>query len=199
MSDPCYGQRFDQALLLAAEAFRGTRRKGSGVPYIAHLLWVAATVADHGGDEEQIIAALLHDYLEDVHGASAAQLEARFGPRVSGLVLHLSDSTGIPKPPWRERKERYLAHLRGMPAEVKLVSAADKLHNVTCCVRDHREVGDALWDRFQGGRDGTLWYFCGVHGALASGWEHPLTHDLCERVRELHALAGAAYPTPMNF
>ncbi|MFH1463296.1 MAG: HD domain-containing protein [Pseudomonadota bacterium] len=194
MSSPCYGPRFDEALQLAAEAFRGSRRKGSDVPYIAHLLWVAATVADHGGDEELIIAALLHDYLEDIRGASAADLADRFGPRVADLVVHLSDSTAQPRPPWRERKERYLAQLPSAPAEVKLVSAADKLHNVSCCVRDYRQVGEALWGRFRGGREGTLWYFRQVHLALAMGWAHTLVDELGARVHELHQLTGAASP-----
>jgi (p)ppGpp synthase/HD superfamily hydrolase len=194
VTTPCYGPRFEEALLLAAEAFRSIRREGSHVPYIAHLLWVAATVADHRGDEDQIIAALLHDYLEDIPGTSAAKLEARFGPRVRGLVVHLTDSTEDPRPPWRQRKERYLADLTGAPEEVKLVSAADKLHNVTCCVRDYRSDREDLWRRFSGGREGVLWYFRAVHRALATGWDHPLVDELGEQVRVLHALTGAPCP-----
>ncbi len=190
MSAGCYGHRFDRALALVAEAFRHKRRKASGVPYIAHLLWVTATVAEHGGDEEQLIAALLHDYLEDVPGSTAEQLQAEFGPRVSRLVLALSDTTVHPKPPWLERKEGYLAHLVHQPAEVKLISAADKLHNLLSCVSDYRTAGDKLWARFRGGRQGTLWYFFSVHAALAQGWDHVLAREVGVQQALLRKLAG---------
>lgn len=193
MKGPCYGERFEEALGLAARSFRTVRRKASDVPYIAHLLWVTATVAEHGGNEDQLIAAVLHDYLEDVEGSSVAELERRFGTKVAWLVAELSDTTSRPKPPWRERKERYLAHLPGASHEVKLVSAADKLHNVLSCVRDYRSDGEALFDRFRGGREGTLWYFREVHKALGQGWPHAIVQDLGEQVLTLHQLADAPF------
>jgi (p)ppGpp synthase/HD superfamily hydrolase len=193
LNEPCYGPRFEDALILAAQSFASVRRKATGVPYLAHLLWVTATVAEHHGDEDQLIAALLHDYLEDVEGSSSAQLEARYGPRVAWLVRELSDTTVRPKPPWRERKERYLAHLPGASPEVKLISAADKLHNVRSCVQDYQTDGEALFDRFRGGREGTLWYFREVNRALGQGWPHPIMHELGEQVALLHRLASAPF------
>ncbi len=191
MNEPCYGPRFDEALRLAAAKFRGVRRKATGIPYIAHLLWVTATVAEHGGDEDQLIAAVLHDYLEDVEGSTSAELEHRFGKRAAWLVLELSDTTTRPKPPWKERKERYLAHLEHADPDVKLISAADKLHNILSCVRDYRTDGEELFERFRGGREGTLWYFREVHRALLVDWPHPIAHQLGTQVQRLHELAGA--------
>lgn len=154
------GPRFDQALLLASSLHRTQVRKESGVPYVAHLLAVAALAIEHGADEDQAIAALLHDAVEDQGGLpTAARIREQFGPRVHDLVLALTDAAVVPKPPWRARKEAYLAHLRNAPAEVLLVSACDKVHNASAIVEDHARVGAALWGRFSGGRDGTLWYY----------------------------------------
>ena len=186
--------RVDAAIALATDSFRYKVRKGSGIPYLTHLLQVMVYVGEHGGDEDQIIAAVLHDYLEDIDGATGAGLEEQFGPRVRRLVEALSDATERPKPPWKERKERYLAHLRAEPAEVKLISAADKHHNATSILRDFRSIGDALWDRFTADRDQTLWYYREVVAALGEGWEHPLLESLEAVVRELHRVVGAEHP-----
>jgi (p)ppGpp synthase/HD superfamily hydrolase len=113
---------------------------------------------------------------------------------VAWLVRELSDTTVRPKPPWRERKERYLAHLPGASPEVKLISAADKLHNVRSCVQDYQQEGEALFDRFRGGREGTLWYFAEVVTALRHDWPHPIVDELEDQVRQLHHLASAPYP-----
>lgn len=185
-----YGEGFDRAVALAVADFRGIRRKGSDVPYVTHLFAVASLVGEYGGDEDQMAAAVLHDWLEDVPGAERFTLEARFGPRVAGLVAGLSDSVGHPKPPWRERKERYLEHLRVAPAELKLISAADKLHNCLSIRRDLGDVGDQLWGRFTGGRDGTLWYYDAVASALAADWSHPLSARLRVEVDGLLRDAG---------
>ena len=126
------------------------------------------TVGEHGGDEDQMIAALLHDYLEDIEPATGEDVEAQFGPRVRRLVEALSDSTTLPKPPWKERKLAYLEHLRGEPEDVKLISAADKLHNARSILRDLGEVGEALWDRFTGTKEQTLWYYRELIGALGA-------------------------------
>ncbi len=184
-----YGEGFDRAVALAVADFRAIRRKGSDVPYVTHLFAVASLVGEYGGDEEQMSAAVLHDWLEDVPGAERSTLEERFGARVAGLVAALSDSVGHPKPPWRQRKERYLAHLRVAPAELKLISAADKLHNCLSIRRDFAEVGDSLWGRFTGGRDGTLWYYDAVAIALADEWSHPLSIRLRVEVDALLAEA----------
>lgn len=189
MSEPCYSERVDEALELVASAFRTHVRKGSNVPYLSHLLAVAALVAEHGGDEDQIIAALLHDYLEDVDGGACVEIEQRFGSRVAKLVLGLSDSTTKPKPPWEERKLRYLGLLRTESSELKLISAADKLHNALSLIRDHRAVGEVLWERFTPTREQTFWYYRSVVVALGDGWSHPLLDELTRAVDELESLA----------
>jgi (p)ppGpp synthase/HD superfamily hydrolase len=186
---PSYSRRLDDALALAADAFRDHERKASGVPYLTHLLSVCALVGEHGGDEDQMIAALLHDYLEDVDGEAGPMLTARFGPRVAQIVGALSDTLETPKPPWQARKDAYLALLRDEPAEIKLVSAADKLHNCRSVIRDHHAVGDAVFDRFTAGKVGTLWYYRAVTDALAAGWAHPILVELREAVSDLHRLA----------
>lgn len=186
---PAYSRRFDEAVALALDAFRHEVRKGTHVPYMTHLLAVTALVGEHGGDEDQLIAAVLHDWLEDIEGSSVEVLTERFGPRVAGLVVALTDATERPKPAWRERKERYLAHLAIEPADVKLISAADKLHNCRSIRRDHLAMGDAIYDRFTGRKEGTLWYYRAVVEALAVGWSSPLLDELR---REVEALVAAA-------
>jgi (p)ppGpp synthase/HD superfamily hydrolase len=180
-----YTERLDDAIALAVADFRHVRRKGTEIPYLTHLLAVTALVGEHGGDEDQLIAAILHDWLEDVEGASAASLEARFGARVARIVAALSDSEVLPKPPWAARKLAYVARLAGMPAEVKLVSAADKLHNARSLRLDVERHGLATLDRFTGGRQGLLWYYTAVHDALTAGWSHPLVALLAEEVGRL--------------
>src|SRR5512145_977492 len=154
------GPRFADALQLAHELHLDQKRKASHVPYISHVLSVAATVLEYGADEDTAIAALLHDAVEDCGGIRIANLiETRFGPRVAGLVLGCSDTTQSPKPPWKERKTRYLQHLGEAAKEVLLISAADKLHNLQSLLREERRHGSDLWQFFRAGRDGTLWYF----------------------------------------
>ncbi len=189
---PCYSPRLDQALAQAANDFRGVRRKGTDIPYLTHLLAVMVSVGEHGGDEDQLIAAVLHDWLEDVPGATVGALEADYGPRVARLVLGLSDSTGHPKPPWEQRKLDYLAHLALAPAELKLISAADKLHNARSIHRDLRQVGEAVWARFSAPRGKTLWYYRALLPALGEGWRSPLLDELGDEVRALHETAGVA-------
>ena len=187
---PFYSQTFIDALGFTAQAFRFKRRKGSGVPYLTHLLSVATLVGEGGGDEEQLIAALLHDYLEDIPGGTEAELSQRFSPRVARLVRALSDCTSQPKPPWKERKDTYVAHLKHQPAEVKLISAADKLHNCRSLVRDHRQMGDAIFDRFNPEKEETLWYYRALVPALSHQWAHFLLDELRSEVWLLHELAG---------
>ncbi|NOY27271.1 MAG: HD domain-containing protein [Oligoflexia bacterium] len=197
--DPCYSVRVDQALALATDSFRYTRRKSTKIPYLAHLLQVMVTVAEHGGDEEQMVAAVLHDYLEDIDGSSAEELSSRFGPRVARLVVALSDTTLRPKPAWAPRKRRYLEHLAAAPAEVKLISAADKLHNAQSILRDLKTVGPIVFDRFSVSSARTLWYYRQVVCSLSSGWEHPLLVDLRHVVLSVHQLAEEPMPSPANF
>jgi GTP pyrophosphokinase len=190
MADPCYSERLDAAIALATDAFRYKVRKGSGIPYITHLVQVMVYVAEHGGDEDQMIAAVLHDYLEDIEHATGEDVEERFGPRVRRLVEALSDATTQPKPPWKERKVTYLADLRGEPAEVKLISAADKLHNARSIRRDFSQLGLAVFDRFTASREQTLWYYRSVVESLGHEWEHPLLDELAREVTALLDEAG---------
>lgn len=152
--------RFTEALVYATTLHATQRRKGSNEPYIAHLLGVTALVLEDGGDEDEAIAALLHDAVEDQGGQQTLDaIHARFGERVARIVEGCTDADTTPKPPWRERKDRYIAHLREAPADVRRVSLADKLHNARAILRDLRTCGDTLWDRFTGGKEGTLWYY----------------------------------------
>lgn len=189
-----YSRRLDAAIALATDAFRARPRKGTGIPYLSHLLQVLVTVAEHGGDEDQQIAAVLHDYLEDIPGATADELRERFGEQVAQLVVGLSDATSQPKPPWEERKRAYLQHLCDAPAELKLISAADKLHNAQSLRRDFALVGDSLWSRFSASRAQTLWYYREVVQALGTGWEHRLWSELHAEVRRLHEAVGESLP-----
>lgn len=141
--------------------FRNQRRRGSGVPYIAHLLGVSSLVMEYGGDEDEAIAALLHDAVEDQGGSKTLELiREQFGDRVADIVEGCSDSfDGEPKLPWRERKEQYLVSLTEASQSVQLVALADKFHNLQCTVADYEQIGDEVWDRFAGKKKGMLWYY----------------------------------------
>ena len=182
-----YSCRFDEAVALAVDAFRHSKRKATGVPYVTHLFSVTALVGECGGDENQMIAAVLHDYLEDIPADQRVDLRDQFGDDVYDMVLALSDTMVMPKPPWRERKESYLAKLGAKPVRTKLVSAADKLHNCRCTVRDFHHHGDQVFVRFRGGKDGTLWYYDQVVQRLAQNWEHPILDELDRTVQSLLA------------
>ncbi len=149
------GGRFRQALAYSDELHQAQRRKGSGAPYIAHLLGVAAIVLEHGGTEDEAIAALLHDAVEDQGGPpTLAAIQQRFGRRVAAIVAGCTDADTVPKPPWQERKEAYLAHLATADAGVCLVSAADKLYNLRTIVADYRAIGEADLAALHGGKVG---------------------------------------------
>ena len=158
---PPLSSRFDEALGLASDLHRAQIRKGGDIPYVAHLLAVTATVLEHGGDEDEAIAALLHDGPEDQGGlATLEMIGSRFGARVRGIVAGCSDTFETPKPPWTERKQAFLRRLdrTGTDRSVLLVSAADKLHNLTSIVDDLIEQGPSAWDRFNGTPTQQLWY-----------------------------------------
>lgn len=161
-------ERFDAALAYASDAHRTQLRKGSGVPYISHLLGVASIALEFGADEDQAIAALLHDAVEDQGGLERlADIRARFGDRVAGIVQDCTDAVIVPKPPWRARKELYLASLAHKHRDSLLVSLADKTHNAEAIAADRAQIGDAIWDRFTGGREGSLWYYRALVSAFA--------------------------------
>jgi GTP pyrophosphokinase len=181
--------RFEQALTYAAQLHADQRRKLGGTPYLAHLLAVAALVIEQGGDEDTAIAALLHDAVEDQGGAATREAIARrFGERVARIVDGCTDTDQQPKPPWRARKETYLARLAEADSAVRLVAAADKLHNIRSLLSAWRVQGDAVWQHFRGGREGTLWYYRAVLAALESG-NSLLVAELARAVAELEALA----------
>jgi GTP pyrophosphokinase len=184
--------RFEEALLFATHLHAAQTRKESGTPYIAHLLSVAALVLEYGGDEDLAIAALLHDAVEDQGGAATREaIRARFGDRVTAIVDGCTDADTQPKPPWRARKEAYLAHLPQAAPEVRLVSAADKLHNARSILADYRQVGDNLWTRFRGGKAGTLWYYRALVTAYRQAGSNPLVEELDRTVSELERLVAA--------
>jgi len=158
--DQLLGERFEEALQFAAVAHRTQVRKGSGIPYVGHLLGVCSLVIEDGGDEDEAIAALLHDAAEDQGGERMLdEIRRRFGERVAAIVAACSDTFDSPKPPWRARKDAYLQHLDGETESVLRVSLADKLFNARAILRDFLLVGDDVWTRFQTGRDGQLWYY----------------------------------------
>jgi (p)ppGpp synthase/HD superfamily hydrolase len=186
--------RFGEALAFAERAHRSQTRKGTTIPYVAHLLAVAALVLEYGGDEDQAVAALLHDVVEDQGGsAMAAEVRSRFDDRIADIVLACGDADAIPKPPWRERKQAYLASVPRKSPDAILVTMADKLHNVTTIIEDHREVGDAVWSRFTGGCDSTLWYYRSLADALAERQPGPLADRLRRTVAALEASAASAW------
>jgi (p)ppGpp synthase/HD superfamily hydrolase len=189
------GPRFRRAFLFAADKHSGQTRKASDTPYIAHLMGVASLVLEFGGDEDLAIAALLHDVVEDCGGMRLLrEVRRRFGPRVAKIVDSCTDSCTDPKPPWRERKETYLRHLKKADAETRLVSAADKLNNVRSILADYREVGESIWARFNGGRDGTLWYYRSLLEEFLRHKPNRLMGELELAVQELEASARLARP-----
>ena len=196
-------QRFESALAYAIAHHRDDIRKGTRIPYAAHLLAVAAIVMEMEGTEDEAIAALLHDVVEDGGGPRAAEeIRARFGSSVAAMVLANSDSTSgsRDKAPWRERKESYLAGIADKPISAVRVSIADKLHNARAILRDYERIGDVLWDRFSVGGTETLWYYGSLVAAFESrrpelgpGGEAALD-DLARVVTDLSATASSAAP-----
>ncbi len=185
------GARFLRAFAFAAEKHSGQTRKASTIPYIAHLMGVTSLVLEAGGDEDCAIAALLHDVVEDCGGAPMLkEVRRRFGNRVAHIVEGCTDADVDPKPPWRERKEEYIGHLKTADADTRLVSAADKLNNVRSIISDYRALGESVWSRFKGGRDGTLWYYRTLRDEFLRHSPNRITRELELTVNELDSLAG---------
>ena len=182
-------KRFEEALTFAFQLHRNQSRKATPIPYIAHLLAVASLVLEHGADEDEAIAALLHDAVEDQGGAGAReQIRRRFGERVAEIVDGCTDTDATPKPPWRARKEAYIGHLPQTSDSVRLVSLADKLHNARSILMDYRDQGEALWGRFQGGKEGTLWYYRTLVETLRPLGPARLVDELARVVGEIEGL-----------
>ncbi len=181
--------RFADALAYATTLHAKQRRKGTDIPYIAHLLGVASLALEHRPDEDLAIAALLHDAVEDQGGAKTLkQIRRLYGDRVAEIVDGCSDTDVVPKPPWRRRKEAYLDHLTSASDDVRFVSACDKLHNLRAIIRDYRTHGDTLWKRFNGGKDGTLWYYAELAIAYRRAGPSPLVDEVTREVRTLRRL-----------
>ena len=195
--DTLLSERFDEALAFAHRVHRRQTRKGTRVPYFAHVIGVASLVLEYGGTEDEAIGALLHDALEDApDDLPASQVRTiiaeRFGSAVLDIVEHCTDTDVKPKPPWRERKQRYVAAAEHAPFSAMKVSAADKLHNVRALIRDFRVEGDALWTRFnpEAGQSGTIGYQRALAELYHRRMPGPLADDLCRGVSELEALTG---------
>jgi (p)ppGpp synthase/HD superfamily hydrolase len=183
-------QRLASGLTYAIEVQSDQPRKETEIPYISHLLGVAAIALEHGATEDEAIAALLHDAPEDAGGAPILdEIRNQFGPAVSEIVAGCSDTFETPKPPWRQRKEAYIAHLEIASPSVLLVSAADKLHNVRSITSDCREIGETVWARFKGGREGTLWYYRSLADSFLRLNRNRLARELDLAVRELERSA----------
>ena len=191
---PQLGPRFEEAFRFAAEKHASQTRKRTSVPYISHLMSVAGLVLEAGGDEDQAIAGLLHDVVEDCGGKPMLEeVTKRFGTRVARIVDGCTDAYTIPKPPWKQRKLDYLALLRNADDDIRLVSAADKLHNVRAILTDHRAEGDSVWARFSGGREGTVWYYRAVLDILLDGRPNRLIGELERAVVELENLPSTKF------
>jgi (p)ppGpp synthase/HD superfamily hydrolase len=191
LKPPPLGIRLQQAFRYAAAKHDGQTRKKSAVPYLSHLMAVASLVLEAGGDEDMAMAALLHDVVEDCGGMPRLrEIRKRFGPRVAKIVEGCTDSFGEPKPEWVERKKDYLREVKHADAETRLVSAADKLHNVRTNLADYRQHGEAIWTRFNGKKEGTLWYYRALSDEYQRRNRNRITHELAIAVEELERATG---------
>jgi (p)ppGpp synthase/HD superfamily hydrolase len=182
---------FEDALIFATRLHSEQRRKWESTPYISHLLGVTSLVLEDGGDEQEAIAALLHDAVEDQGGlATLQEIRQRFGDRVARIVAACSDSYTNPKPPWRQRKEAYIERMRSAPPDVRRVSLADKLHNGRATLATLHREGDATWARFRGGKEGTLWYYRALAEVFLQVGEDFMALELAKVVERMEAKAG---------
>jgi GTP pyrophosphokinase len=183
-------KRFERALAFANQLHQKQVRKGTTVPYMAHLMAVASLALEHGANENEAIAAVLHDAVEDQGGKRTRErIRRRFGERAARIVDECTDADVLPKPPWKERKLAYVAHLARASSSGLLVSASDKLHNARSILADYRLLGERLWPRFAGGREGTLWYYRAlIHAYRKAGAVPSLVDELERTVAALEAL-----------
>jgi len=184
-------ERFERALQYASVIHAGQFRKGTGIPYISHLLGVASIALEYGANEDEAIAALLHVAGEDAGGEGRiADIRVRWGDKVATIVEGCSDTLITPKPRWRKRKDAYIAHLESADASTILVSASDKLYNARSILRDVRREGDAAFDRFNGKKKGTLWYYTALVTAFRKHGESELLDELERVVTEIKLFAS---------
>lgn len=198
---PLLGPRFASALGFAAQLHATQLRKGTGIPYVSHLLAVTALAIEHGATEDEAIAAILHDAIEDQgQHHTRRRIGQLFGAAVEQIVVECSDTEEQPKPPWRERKLRYQQHVRTASASARLVSMCDKLHNTRSLIADlQRRPPADVWSRFSAGRDDTLWNLRALIAAYTdAGRAAPdprlpvLLDELARTVEELARASGAA-------
>jgi (p)ppGpp synthase/HD superfamily hydrolase len=193
---PLLTDRFDRALRLATDHHRAQLRKGTEIPYVSHLLGVTSLVLEMGGSEDEAIAALLHDAVEDGGGEPMLELiRAEYGADVARIVRANSDTIAEPKPPWLQRKQAYVASIAGKQPDELRVSLADKLHNTRAILRDLRTHGNVVWERFATGQRGVRWYYRAMHEALSERRDDlgaaalPLLDELGWTVDEIDRLA----------
>jgi (p)ppGpp synthase/HD superfamily hydrolase len=187
-----FSEGFARALAYAEKLHARQRRKGTGKPYIGHLMSVTSIVIAYGGDEEMAMAALLHDAVEDQGGLPRLhEIQRKFGKRVARIVDGCTDSYVEPKPPWLGRKQAYIARVAREPLDTRLVSAADKLSNARDILQDMRVDGDAAFERFQGKKAGTLWYYRTLVTEFRKAGNNPLVDELDRVVMELERVADA--------
>ena len=191
LKPPKLGPRLRRAFRYAAEKHDGQTRKQTAVPYLSHLMAVASLVLEAGGDEDMAIAALLHDVVEDCGGMPRLrEIRKRFGPRVAKIVEGCTDSFGEPKPEWAERKKDYLREVKHADVNTRLISASDKLHNVRTILADYRQHGEAIWMRFTGKKEGTLWYYRALSDEYQRRSPNRITRELEIAVTELERAVG---------
>ena len=186
-----FSDRFTDALALAAHLHRHQRRKGTGTAYIGHLLGVAGIAIEHGANEDEAIAALLHDTAEDQGGRERLEdIRRRFGDTVARIVEDCTDSWDTPKPPWAERKQAYVRHARKLPRASLRVSAADKVHNAYAILRDLRNAGERVWERFSAPPDDVMAYYEGLVRAYREAGGGALVDELDRIVRGIRREMG---------
>ncbi len=187
-----YSRNFEAALVYATQLHDGHFRKATDVPYVTHLLAVASLVGEAGGTENEVIAALLHDAVEDCGGQPTLdKIRELFGDEVAQIVLGCSDTDVVPKPPWKQRKESYIQHVNDASESILLVSCADKLHNARSIVADHRQIGEELWERFTATKEQTLWYYQSLLSVYQRrGVTARLVDELERTVSTMEELAG---------
>jgi len=191
LKPPALGRRLQRAFHYAAEKHAGQTRKQSAVPYLSHLMAVSSLVLEAGGDEDMAIAALLHDVVEDCGGMPRLrEVRKQFGSRVAKIVEGCTDSFSEPKREWMERKKDYLREVKHADAKTRLVSASDKLHNVRTILADYRQHGEAIWTRFSGKKEGTLWYYRALSDEYQRRSANRITRELEIAVADLELAVG---------
>ena len=186
-------KRMTEAFEFARQLHGDQLRKGTQTPYLSHLMSVSSLVLDSGGSEEEAIAALLHDTVEDCGGLPVLEkIRQQFGESIANIVKECSEPEAIPKPPWQERKNAYIAQVAGAGDSVKRVACADKLHNLRSILTDYQEVGERVWDRFHADKEGTLWFYQSMVETLRSfGHGVAIFAELEKRVGDLERIVNA--------